>query len=299
MLNLVIPRAEFAGAQQRTPEEMAAILQREAEERAERQRIRDAIMGKKPIQLSPDGEAGKNGGIKIPNNIILAGAQQLSQKEMADKLKREAEERAERQRIRDAIIGKKPIQLSPDGEAGKNGGIKIPNNIILASVQQWYEKDPSLLAVEKAAMAKWFPHFQLETLPDGRLAWTGTLTPGIWKGFNADENDFSARQTWEVMAVYENNHPVQKMGSSVKVFLLTPSMDQIIQRIGWTPHHVLRDKDSDLLYLCTARAEDIKVGETSTTAATMLAMAAKWLISFEMVMTGDLSRKEFDTPGVV
>ena len=228
--------------------------------------------------------------------VVLAGAQQLSPEDMAAKLKQEAEER---QRIRDAIMGKKPIQLSPNGEAGKNGGIKIPNNIILASVQQWYEKDPSLLAAEKVAMAKWFPYFQLEKLPDGRLAWTGTLTPGIWKGFNADENDLSARQTWEVMAVYENNHPVQKMGSSVKVFLLTPSMDQIIQRIGWTPHHVLRDKDSDLLYLCTARAEDIKVGETSTSAATVLAMAAKWLISFEMVMTGDLTRKEFDTPGVV
>ena len=293
MLNLVIPKVVLAGAQQLSPEDMAAKLKQEAEER---QRIRDAIMGKKPIQLSPNGEAGKNGGIKIPNNIILAGAQQRTPEEMAEILKREAEER---RRIRDAIMGKKPIQLSPDGEAGKEGGIKIPNNIILASVQQWYEKDPSLLAAEKAAMARCFPYFQLEKLPDGRLAWTGTLTPGIWKGFNADENDLSARQTWEVMAVYENNHPVQKMGSSVKVFLLTPSMDQIIQRIGWTPHHVLRDHDSDLLYLCTARAEDIKVGETSTTAATVLAMAAKWLISFEMVMTGDLTRKEFDTPGVV
>ena len=202
----------------------------------------------------------------------FAGAQQLPPAEMAKRLKEEAEER---KRIRDAIVGKKPLQLSPQATPGKPGGIKLPNDIILAAAQQWYEKDPSLLAAERAAMAKAFPYFQLETLPDGRLAWTGTFVPGIWKGFNADENDFSARQTWEVMAVYENNHPVQKMGSSVKVFLLTPSMDQIIQRLGWTPHHVLRDQDSGLLYLCTARAEDIKVGKTLTTAATILAMAAK------------------------
>ena len=176
------------------------------------------------------------------------------------------------------------------------------NNIVtppgkLAVALQWYEKDPSLLVAEKAAMAKAFPNFQLEQIGDGRLAWTGTLTPGIWKGFWAAEDDFSARQTWEVMAIYENNHPNQQMGSSVKVFLLYPTIETVIEQIGWTPHHLLYDPISNKKYLCTARAEDVKVGETSTSAASVLAWAMRWLMSFELVMTGDLSKELFNTPG--
>ena len=153
------------------------------------------------------------------------------------------------------------------------------------------------MVAEKAAMAKNFPNFQLKQIGDGRLAWTGTLTPGIWKGFWAAEDDFSARQTWEVMAIYENNHPNQQMGSSVKVFLLYPTIETVIEQIGWTPHHLLSDPISGQKYLCTARAEDVKVGETSTSAASVLAWAMRWLMSFELVMTGDLSKELFNTPG--
>ena len=161
-----------------------------------------------------------------------------------------------------------------------------------AEVQQWYKKDPSLLVAEKAAMAKVFPNFKLEQIADGRLAWTGTLIPGIWKGFWA-KND-SDRQTWEVMAIYDNNHPNQILGSSVKVFLLSPTIDFVIEQIGWCPSSLLRDHISGLLYLCTAHAEDINVGDTTTTAAVVLRWAFKWLQAFELVMTGYLSREDYD-----
>jgi|GEM_PF-6626336 len=166
----------------------------------------------------------------------------------------------------------------------------------LAEIQQWYEKDPSLLVAEKAAMAKAFPNFVLEQIGDGRLAWTGTLTPGIWKGFWAEENDLSARQTWEVMAIYEHNHPHQQMGSSVKVFLLYPTIETVIEQIGWTPRYLLYDPISKQKYLCMAQAEDVEIGETTTSAATVLIWALKWLTAFELVMTGD-SKEDFHAKG--
>lgn len=51
--------------------------------------------------------------------------------------------------------------------------VHIPAGRLAA--QQWYELDPSLLAAEKAAMQKAFPHFQLDKLDDGHLCWIGKL----------------------------------------------------------------------------------------------------------------------------
>ena len=167
----------------------------------------------------------------------------------------------------------------------------------LTENQQWYEKDPSLLVAEKYAMSKTFPNFELEQIGDGRLAWTGTLTPGIWKGFWAVEGNLFARQSWEVMAIYESNHPHQQMGSSVKVFLLYPTIKTVIEHIGWRPWPLLHDPISNQDYLWTANAEDVKIGETNTSAATVLLWAENWLTAFELVMTGDLSKEDFQGKG--
>jgi len=272
MLNLVIPKAVLAGAQQLPPEEMKKKMEEAAKKK--REEMAALLRGQQPVNV---------GNIVTPPGK-LAGAQQPSPEEM----KKIMEEAAKKKREEMAALlrGQQPVNV---------GNIVTPPGK-LAVVRQWYEKDPSLLAAEKAAMAKAFPNFKLEQIEDGRLAWTGTLTPGIWKGFWADENDLSARQTWEVMAIYENNHPNQMMGSSVKVFLLYPTIDIVIEQIGWRPHHLLVDNVSGQTYLCTARAEDIKVGETSTSAASVLAWAMRWLVAFELVMTGDLTKEEFNKP---
>jgi len=285
MMNLVIPEGKLAGAQQLTPEQMREKI--EAEKR--RRELAEKLKNKTPVTISPTGEVGKNGTLKIPGGT-LAGAQQASPAEVQAKIAAEAEARRRREALAAALKGgATPINL---------GTITIPTGKLAAAIQ-WYEKDPSLLVAEKAAMAKAFPNFQLEPIGDGRLAWTGTLTPGIWKGFWAAEDDLSARQTWEVMAIYENNHPNQQMGSSVKVFLLYPTIETVIEHIGWRPYHLLHDPISNQDYLCTAQAEDVKVGETSTSAASVLAWAVKWLTAFELVMTGDLSKEDFNTHGVI
>jgi hypothetical protein len=184
------------------------------------------------------------------------------------------------------LIGKK-IPISPTGNvtsgADAGQGISIPAGKL--AVNQWYEKDPALLAAEKAAMAHAFPYFTLEKLDDGRLAWIGELNIGVM-----------GDTSWNIMAVYNNNHPQQIMGSSVRIYLVDPDINELIEGMGWTPTHLLRDSNNQL-YLCTAEAGNIKTGKEVTSAASVIAWAVKWLMAFELVWTGDLPREKFNEHG--
>ena len=296
MMNLVIPKAQLAGAQPIPPQEMAEIIRKAKEDR---ERIAKALKDGTRLSISHSGRTGQPGGINIPDGANkLAGAQQPSPQDMAEIIRKAKEDR---ERIAKALKDGTRLSISHTGRTGQQGGINIPDGANkLAVVEQWYRKDPSLLVQEKAAMKNAFPYFELITLDDGCLAWEGTLTPGIWRGIDPvkeDEDELMARQTWEVMAVYQNNHPHQQMGSSVKVYLLYPSINIVESLMGVKPHHLLYDNSRDMYYLCTGRAEDVKVGETYTSAATVLAWAVRWLTAFELVMTGDLSKEDFNTPG--
>ncbi len=144
--------------------------------------------------------------------------------------------------------------------------------------------------MEKIAMARSFSQFTLDRLDDGRLCWVGVLEPGVY------ESKYGEKRQYHVMAVYDNNHPNQKMGSSVKVYPLMPDIQEIIKSCGFTPLHLLSDEVGNV-YLCTNEAGDQKVGATVTTAASVLAWASKWFIAFELVLTGDLSLAVFNSHG--
>jgi hypothetical protein len=179
-----------------------------------------------------------------------------------------------------------PVRIGPTGNVTRDNGT---SNIVIPpgklAVNQWYEKDPGLLAAEKTAMAHAFPNFTLEKLDDGRLAWTGALSLGV-----------IGDNSWYIMAVYNNNHPQQIMGSSVRVYLVEPDIYDLLNDLGgWQPHHLLRDSNNQL-YLCTAEATNVKTGKEVTSAASVIAWAVKWLLAFELVLTGDLSKEEFDKP---
>jgi len=184
------------------------------------------------------------------------------------------------------LIGKK-IPISPTGNvtsgADAGQGISIPAGKL--AVNQWYEKDPGLLSAEKAAMAYAFPYFTLDKLDDGRLAWIGELNIGVM-----------GDTSWNIMAVYNNNHPQQVMGSSVRIYLVDPDINDLIDGMGWTPTHLLRDSNNQV-YLCTAEAGNIKTGKAVTSAASVIAWAVKWLMAFELVWTGDLPREKFNEHG--
>ncbi|MDR2425521.1 MAG: hypothetical protein LBD59_12535 [Prevotellaceae bacterium] len=172
-------------------------------------------------------------------------------------------------------IGKKGSVTGKDEDAT----ITAPPGIL--ALNQWYENMPNLLEDEIEAMERAFPDFDLQKLEDGRLAWTGSLNIGV-----LGDNE------WEVAAIYQNNHPTQTMGSSIHVHLIQPDIESIIEDLGWAPQHLLRSDDG--LYLCTARADDTSVGTVTTTAASTLAWAVKWLMAFELVLTGDLSQEKFN-----
>ncbi|GHT23891.1 hypothetical protein AGMMS4957_16080 [Bacteroidia bacterium] len=193
--------------------------------------------------------------------------------------------RRKREELKRKLLEGKTISISPRGNVTSGNatgqGISIPAGKL--ALNQWYEKDPGLLSAEKAAMAHAFPHFQLEKLEDNRLAWIGELNIGI-KGDDT---------SWNIMAVYNNNHPQQVMGSSVRIYLVDPDIQEVINGLGWQPTHLLMDSNNQL-YLCTAEAGDIKTGNKVTSAASVIAWAVKWLMAFELVLTGDLPKEKFN-----
>ena len=61
-------------------------------------------------------------------------------------------------------------------DSNRNGqtiAVHIPARILC--VQQWYERDPSLISAEKVAILQVFPFFQLDKLDDSRLFWIEEL----------------------------------------------------------------------------------------------------------------------------
>ena len=196
--------------------------------------------------------------------------------------------KAKREELKKKLLEGKKVTIAPDGNVTKSddsSSIVIPKGKL--AITQWYEKDPGLLMAEKAAMNHAFPGFALDKLDDGRLAWVGSLNIGI-----LGDNE------WHIMAVYNNNHPEQVMGSSVRVYLIQPDIDELIKDLGWKPFHLLPDSNNQY-YLCTAEAGNIKTGKETTSAASVIAWAVKWLMAFELVLTGDLSKEQFNTHGVL
>lgn len=206
--------------------------------------------------------------------------------------------KARRAALKEKLLSGKTVTIKPTGnvmdDKGSDSSISIPPGKLAAN--QWYEKDPGLLEQEKVAMEMCFPHFKLDKLDDGRLYWMGELNPGIY------ETKYNQSRSYTVMAVYNNNHPYQQMGSSVRVYPMLPDAEdlckELYRKTGQHPFHLLRDSIGER-YLCTNNAEDQKVGSTVTTAASVLAWAVKWLMSYELVLTDDLDVKIFNQHGGV
>lgn len=199
---------------------------------------------------------------------------------------------AKRAELKRKLLEGGKITLKKDGNAtgvaGEVSTISIPQGKLAT---QWYERDPKLLEAEKMAMTRAFSNFELGKLDDGRLYWIGSVTPGVY------ETKFGERRTYNLMAVYQQNHPEQKMGSSVFVYPLLPDAEELMEELyrkkGVYPSHILRDTNNQR-YLCTAESSDVKAGNTVTTAASVIGWAVKWLLAFELVLTGDLPAEKFN-----
>lgn len=247
--------------------------------KAKREALKKKLMSGEKITLKGDGNVTNNDGtqsstISIPQGKLAADDEALKAKRAALKMK---------------LMGGEKITLKGDGNvtgtsSAQDATISIPKGKLAA---QWYESNPTLLEAEKAAMAKCFPNFELGKLDDGRLYWMGELAPGVY------ETKFGRKKSYYVMAVYQNNHPNQQMGSSVYVYLVQPDVEDIVRECGFRPSHLLRDTAGEV-YLCTTEAGFVQTGNTVTTAASVLAWAVKWLLAYELVLTGDLPKEKFN-----
>lgn len=241
----------------------------------QRKRICDALNQAEPVKLGVGGNAMDTSGdvtLNTPKGIF-AGEDAAAKK---------------RRELRERLLKGDTVPLGKGGTAMSGENTIEVGKVKLAG--QWYDSNPTLLAMEKIAMQRNFPQFKLDKLDDGRLCWVGVIEPGIY------ESKFGVKRQYHLMAVYDNNHPHQQMGSSVRVYPLMPDVDELIEMAGFRPYHLLQDSVGNL-YLCTNEAGDQKVGATTTTAASVLGWATKWLIAFELVLTGDLPLDKFNAHG--
>lgn len=313
MNRLTIPCGRFA-----TDDDAAA--------KAKRDELRRKLLEGESISLKNDGSATKDNGnnstISVPPGkladddaaVKTAWREELRRKLLAGEMIElkiygvkiiiapgkfaddDAAAKAKREELRRKLLEGSTITIgsstnkegdSSNGKQGNGSPIVIPDGKLAA---QWYETNPQLLAMEKIAMQKAFPNFTMTTLDDGRLAWSGKLNVGVY------ESKFHQPMEYHVLAIYMSNHPHQQMGSSVRVYPVLPDVQELIDKCGFRPSHLLRDSNEDL-YLCTNEADNQKIGNDVTSAASVLGWACKWFLGYELVLTGDLDKDKFNQHG--
>lgn len=167
----------------------------------------------------------------------------------------------------------------------------------------WYQSDPQLYQMEVAAMRKFFPSFTIDQLQDGsgRLFWRGKVQPTGAGGM-----------TWDLMLIYKNSHPrAEGYGGSIQILPIAPRLKDIAERMmplvmqtygtydnaiahgfGLGLPHIYRDQfgRNEEYFICSADPKYFKANQThSTSAASALSWACKWIILCEMWLNGEIS----------
>jgi len=229
----------------------------------------------------------KSGSIQVPSSEnrdaiqVPPGKLALPAANDDEALKRKREEIRQRLlRGEKVVVDKSGSMQVPSSE--NRDAIQVPPGKLAASFY-WYENDRDLYQAEVEQMRRSFPQFTLQREDDGRLAWIGTITPGLLE---------SGRRSYTLQVVYENNHPsTSTYGGSVKVYSIDPDLEEFTN-IESLPH-LLPDSHRHL-YLCTNRTDDfMRGGDSHASAASAIAWAVKWFSVFEMWLNGDVSKEDF------
>lgn len=172
-----------------------------------------------------------------------------------------------------------------DEHDGNEVAITVPEGKLAARSLYWYERDPELLQGEVEAMQHFFPQFRQDRLPDGRLSWLGSLASGVP----------GSQRIWHLQVVYDHDHPHNdSYGGSINVYPIEPDLAAIEAELGEPIPHTLRHQGSGELSICTVEAGAFRRSRNhSSTAASSLAWAAKWIAAFELWMLGELSSRDF------
>ena len=146
----------------------------------------------------------------------------------------------------------------------------------------WYQSDPGLYEAEVTAMRKYFPSFQINQLPDGsgRLYWRGKVQPMGEGGM-----------VWDLMLIYKNDHPHAsggEYGGSVQILPVQPRLKDIAEKM--MPLLIQTYGSYEEYFICTADPKYFKTGQSrSTSAASALSWACKWIVLCEMWLNGEIS----------
>jgi len=176
--------------------------------------------------------------------------------------------------------------IHPINERGASEvAITVPQGKLAAPSLYWYERDPELFQAELEAMNHFFPQFRPDRLPDGRMSWLGSLASGIP----------GTARLWHLQLVYDHDHPHgDDYGGSISVFPIEPDLAALRDQLDEPIPHTLRHEATGELSICTVAADSFKHGRNhSSTAASALAWASKWIAAFELWMLGDLSTAQF------
>lgn len=169
----------------------------------------------------------------------------------------------------------------------------------------WYHSDPQLYKAEVNAMRKFFPSFTINQLQDGsgRLYWRGKVQPTGPNGI-----------IWDLMLIYKNDHPHAsegEYGGSVQILPIRPRLKDLASKMmpilldtygdydnvkkhgfGLGLPHIYRNNfgRNEEYFICTADPKYFKTGQNrSTSAASALSWACKWILLCEMWMNGEIS----------
>ena len=201
---------------------------------------------------------------------------------------------AERRRqLAARLLRGEEVMVTPKGEirtldqaSRDEVAITVPEGKLAARTSlYWYENDRDLFQAEKTAMQRFFPQFTLDRLDDGRLSWLGSLCSGVP----------GSDRVWHLQLIYDHDHPHNdSFCGSIQVFPIDPDLESISDDLGEAIPHTLSDPASGALYLCTVEPDSFRADRHhSSTAASSLAWAAKWISAFELWMLGALSTEQF------
>ena len=184
------------------------------------------------------------------------------------------------------------VEFKDEAEAQGHTAIQVPDGKLAAFY--WYQNDPELLELEQQAMAKFFPSFKLYKLEDGsgRLYWRGTVQPTGKGGMK-----------WDLMLIYKNTHPSAEeceFGGSIQILPVKPRLKDIASQLptnnekglGLGLPHIYRGNfgRNEEYFICTADPKYFRAGQArSTSAASALSWACKWIILCEMWLNGEIS----------
>lgn len=175
---------------------------------------------------------------------------------------------------------------------------KVPITKVSAN-KQWYASNKDLLEAEIVAMHDFKPDARFYTMDDGRMYWLVKFSP-IVAGRKT--------RTYHLALVYDEDHPKARYGSSVKAYLLSPTIDELQQMVNRMPSvspknipHTLVDSKGER-YLCSADTTNIKTDLKHggvTSAATSLRFAMRWINIFELGMIDPETWGKFQKHGEI